>query len=128
MPARQLPDDPQEWLNRARSNLALARIQGQDIYLEDLCFNMQQAAEKALKALLIQGGVKFPYVHDIGQLLTLLEASGQSIPEALRQGARLTRFAVFARYPGVSPSISHAEYLEALSLAEVIVTWVEDQL
>ncbi len=32
MPARQLPDDPQEWLNRARSNLALARVQGQDIY------------------------------------------------------------------------------------------------
>ncbi len=128
MPARQLPDDPHEWLNRARSNLALARVQDQGIYLEDLCFNTQQAVEKALKALLIQCSVEFPYVHDIGQLLTLLETSGQSIPEALQQGARLTRFAVFTRYPGVAPSISHAEYREALSLAEIIVTWVEDQL
>jgi HEPN domain-containing protein len=128
MPARQLPDDPQEWLNRARSNLALARTQGQDIYLEDLCFNLQQAAEKALKALLIQMGVEFPYVHDIGQLLTRLEASGCAIPEALLQGARLTRFAVFTRYPGIAPSIGRAEYRDALALADAIVKWVEEQL
>ena len=41
------PDDPQEWLNRARSNLALAKNRIPDVYIEDLCFEAQQAAEKA---------------------------------------------------------------------------------
>ncbi len=69
MPIQYPPDDPREWLNRAHSNLVLAQTPGEDIYLEDLCFNLQQAAEKAIKGLLIKHGVAFPYVHDIGELL-----------------------------------------------------------
>jgi hypothetical protein len=61
------PDDPREWLNRARSSLAKAREGAAfaDIYLEDLCFDAQQAAEKAIKAVLLHLGVGFPYVHDL---------------------------------------------------------------
>jgi hypothetical protein len=33
------PDDPHEWLNRARSGFFLARRTGADVYLEDLCFD-----------------------------------------------------------------------------------------
>ena len=51
MPERYPPEDPREWLNRAQSNLVLAGMQGDRIYLEDLCFNAQQAAEKAIKDL-----------------------------------------------------------------------------
>ena len=40
------PDDPREWLNRARSNLAIAKSRVAGVYLEDLCFEAQQAAEK----------------------------------------------------------------------------------
>jgi HEPN domain-containing protein len=46
-PERRPPDDPQEWLNRARSNLVRATAAMPDVYLEDLCFDAQQAAEKA---------------------------------------------------------------------------------
>lgn len=49
MPERHPTEDPREWLNRARSNLALARAKSPGIYLEDLCFHAQQAAEKAIK-------------------------------------------------------------------------------
>jgi HEPN domain-containing protein len=56
MPELYPPEDPREWLNRARSNLALAREQKPGIYLEDLCFNAQQAVEKAIKGLLIKLG------------------------------------------------------------------------
>ena len=62
--------------------------------------------EKAIKALLIQRHVQFPYVHDIAELLTVLETTGQAIPQAIRQAERLTRFAVFTRYPGIAPPIS----------------------
>ena len=70
------PDDPREWLNRARSNLALAKNRVPDAYLEDLCFEAQQAAEKAIKALLIRSEVDFPYVHDLARLLSVLEEAG----------------------------------------------------
>jgi len=83
-PERFPPDDPREWLNRARSNLARARAKIPDAYLEDLCFDAQQAAEKAIKAVLLKKGVAFPYVHDLARLLTLLEEAGEEIPEAVR--------------------------------------------
>lgn len=125
MPERHPPEDPREWLNRAQSNLALANTQGAGVYLEDLCFNAQQAAEKAIKALLIQRGVAFPYVHDITQLLTILEQSGQEIPPSIRQAERLTRFAVLTRYPGVAPEVTTEEYAEAVRVAEAVVQWAE---
>lgn len=49
------------WLRRAESNLNIARLgRQQGILLEDLCFEAQQAAEKALKALLILLGGEYP--------------------------------------------------------------------
>jgi HEPN domain-containing protein len=46
---RYPPTDPREWLNRARSNLALAKSDTAGAFLEDLCFDAQQAAEKPSK-------------------------------------------------------------------------------
>ncbi len=68
-PERHPPDDPHEWLNRARSNLIQAKGVRRGVYLEDLCFQAQQAVEKALKALLLHRGTYFPYVHDIARLV-----------------------------------------------------------
>jgi len=127
MPERHPPDDPREWLNRAQSDLLLAKSYEEGIYLEDLCFHAQQAAEKAIKALLIRRGIEFPYVHDISELMTLLEGAGEFLPESIRKGETLTRFAVFTRYPGVSPPVSHEEYEEALNLAGEIVQWVKEK-
>jgi HEPN domain-containing protein len=128
MPERYPPDDPREGLNRAYSNLALASATGPGVYLEDLCFNVQQAAEKAVKALLIKHDVEFPYVHDIAGLLTLLEKVGEEIPESVQQAERLTRFAVFTRYPGIGTPVSHQEYEEALRTAETVIRWAEGRL
>ena len=66
---RYPPDDPREWLNRARSNLALARAVVPDVLLEDLCFDAQQSAEKAVKAVFICRGEHFPYTHELKKLL-----------------------------------------------------------
>ena len=52
-------DDPREWMNRARSSLAIAKNRVPQAYLEDLCFEAQQAAEKAIKAVMIARGIDF---------------------------------------------------------------------
>ncbi len=81
--------------------------------------------EKAIKGLLAARQVDFPYVHDIAQLLALLENSGASVPERLRDAAGLSPFAVFTRYPGVAPAVTEEKYREALALAEEVVRWAE---
>jgi len=58
MSAKRLsPDDPIEWLNRARSSLLHSQTEIKGVYLDDLCYDAQQAAEKAIKAILIYQGV-----------------------------------------------------------------------
>ena len=126
MPRRYPADDPREWLNRARSNLALAKAKRKGIYLEDLCFDAQQAAEKAIKALLIKLNVNFPYVHDLAELLTSVEKAGQAVPERIKRAEKLSRFAVFTRYPGIGPAIKETEYKEAVEVAMTVVKWAEN--
>jgi HEPN domain-containing protein len=88
VPKRYPPEDPREWLNRARSNLAEAKVGRKGVYLEDLCFDAQQAAEKAIKVVLIKQDVKFPYIHDLAELLTLADETGIKIPKVHENGRR----------------------------------------
>ncbi len=129
MPTTRLPpDDPREWLNRARSNLTKARNATPGVYLEDLCFDAQQAAEKAVEAVFIHRGERFPYVHDLNQLLQLLEDNGLSIPKYVREADQLSRYAVETRYPGLSAPVTPAKYRRALRIAEQVVRWAEAQI
>ncbi len=127
-PERLPPDDPREWLRRARSNLALAKAKGSGVYLEDLCFEAQQASEKAVKAVLIHHRRDVPRAHDLARLLSLLNDMGEAIPDAIRQAAELTPYAVLGRYPGPLRALTEVEYLRALAVAETVVRWAEDRI
>jgi len=85
MPRRAVPTGtPEEWLRRAKSNLVRAKqVKPAGAYWEDLCFDTEQAAEKAVKAILTHCKVQFPKIHDIGELLSLLDQSGEKIPEEI---------------------------------------------
>ncbi|MBW2143567.1 MAG: HEPN domain-containing protein [Deltaproteobacteria bacterium] len=64
-----------KWLKRAESNMARAkagRVSSEILY-EDLCFDAQQAVEKALKSLCVIHEIVFPKTHDIAYLIELLE-------------------------------------------------------
>ena len=122
---RLQPDNPVEWLNRAKSSLALAKQRSREIYAEDLCFQAQQAAEKAIKAVYISKKVAFPYIHDISQLLAALEKENVIIPNNIKTASTLTLYAAQTRYPGLEGPVSDEEYHEALVLAERVVVWAE---
>lgn len=120
---------PEEWIERAKSNLIRSkqpRLEG--VFYEDLCFDAQQAAEKALKALLISRGIPFRFVHDIAELLTLLEQNGITLSESVRDAAELSNYAVETRYPGLLERVTEEEYQQASTVAEKIVAWVETLL
>jgi HEPN domain-containing protein len=121
------PSDPREWLNRAASNLARAKAAIPEAYLEDLCFDAQQAAEKAIKAVFVRRGVAFPFVHDLTRLLTLLDQAGVGIPKYVWQAGRLTRFAVETRYPGLSGPVTERHYRAMVRIAEAVLKWAVRQ-
>ena len=121
---RYEPSDPREWLNRARSNLGRASVHTPNGYYEDPCFDAQQAAEKAVKAVLLHEGVDFPYVHDLDRLLRLVEGTGVGIPEDARQAGKLSRYAVFTRYPGFE-EVTEEHHRQAMEIARAVVKWAE---
>ena len=77
---------------------------------------------------MIDRGIDFPYVHDLGRLLFLLDERGEDVPDAIRAAAELTRYASVARYPGVLRPATVEEYSEAVETAEAVVRWVEQRL
>jgi HEPN domain-containing protein len=130
-----MPRDPNElgtsydWLRRAKSNLVRARQpKPEEVLWEDLCFDTQQAAEKALKAVLVARSIPFRLVHDIAELLTLLENQGIILPEEIKASAGLTDYSVESRYPGPFEPITEEEFEKALQIAEAVVAWSESQI
>lgn len=117
---------PQDWLRRARGNLARAKqVKPKEAFWEDLCFDAQQAAEKATKAVLTRREIDFPKTHDIRELLTLLSTSGEVVPEAIWEAINLADYAVETRYPGPAEPVTRKEYREAVAIAGKVVKWAE---
>lgn len=118
------PDDPTVWLKRANSSLLQSKQRSEGIYLEDLCFNAHQAVEKALKALLLKLGGKFPFTHDIVRLNTEIEKHIKPLPSELTNAEFLSAYSVASRYPGWDEPVTEQEYLRAVTAAENVVVWV----
>ena len=117
--------EAQVWVDFARADLAMAKAPLPDgARYEQLCFSAQQAAEKAIKAVLVSRGVAFPFVHDLRRLAALLpdDLSGR---DALDGVETLTPFAVTSRYPFSfrDSAVDKTEYDEAIRIANEVVSW-----
>jgi HEPN domain-containing protein len=77
---------------------------------------------------LISRNIPFRFVHDLAELLTLLEKNRVTLPETVRSAAALTDYSVEARYPGPFEPVTEAEFREALRIAEDVVAWAESQI
>jgi len=117
-----------EWIERAKGSLEIAQIKiVGHIHYEDLCFQIQQAAEKALKGLIIFYGAEPEFTHNIELLLTELEKF-TAIPQDVRQAMKLTAYAVQTRYPGGYDDITKEEYEKAIKIAQDCLDWVEKKI
>ena len=120
-------DDSKIWLARAESSFAHAKVGrvSKKIMYEDLCFNCQQAAEKAIKAILVHNNWNFPWTHDIEALLKLLKSKDVDIPPVIFQSEKLYRYATKSRYPGDEDPVTAKEYKEALKVSEKVLKWAK---
>ena len=125
-PDRETPGSAQDWIVRARGDLALACAPlPEGAFFEDLCFHAQQAAEKALKAVYQHHGWTFRYTHDLEELIAGLKRHGLEIPSQVEDAIVLTSFAWEARYPGLGEPVTVAEYQEALQQAQAVLDWAQ---
>lgn len=126
---RPAPGSPENWLGRAKGDLALAQVElPAGGFYEDLCFHAQQAAEKAIKAVFVRQGWSFPYVHNLGVLVAELERQGLAVPPEVKDAVPLTAYAYEARYPDVPAPVTAAERGQAVNLASRVVRWAEGRI
>ena len=121
----RIPGTPHDWLVRARSNLAHAKMDKPDEVLwEDPCFEAQQAAEKAFKAVLLHFNISFRYTHNLQELISTLLDNNIEVPDLVRHAAALTQYAVETRYPGLEP-VTEQDYHYAIKLADDVLLWAQ---
>lgn len=126
---RPVPGSAEDWLARAKGDLAIARAPlPEQAFYEDLCFHAQQAAEKSLKAVYQHHGWSFRYTHDLEELISGLKEKGLDLPPDVIEADALTGFAWEARYPGLGEPVTKEEYEEALQQAETVVGWAEKEI
>lgn len=119
-----------QWLAKAEEDLLVSGIiLGVEMASYDTAgFHAQQAAEKALKALLVQHQVDFRHTHEIQELLTLAEAVAVGIQARLAAAEALTPYAVGARYPGPQLPLDKGEATRQVEVARAVVAYVRDLL
>ena len=119
--------ESRRWLAYARSDLdaAHALLRDPDHYPRQVCFLAQQAAEKALKAVLVLLEVEFPFTHDLDRLREIVP-SGWQVKANFPNLYALSVWAVEARYPGDMPQVVEADAREALQTAEALYQGIVD--
>jgi HEPN domain-containing protein len=117
----------ESWLDRAKSSYDLSKNSIYGVFYEDLCYQAQQAVEKALKGLLIYYGIEPEFTHNIGIILKKLEKQVE-IPENIKESTDLTKYAVQTRYPGEYDELTKEDYEKSVSIAKNCIEWVENKI
>jgi HEPN domain-containing protein len=127
-------DEGQRWLEQAKEDLKWVRLLLAEGGFHLVCFLSQQVAEKALKAILYAQGEEMVLGHSVERLGAQVSLHLPKIREQAVRWAVLDGYYVTTRYPNSLPgSIPARVYQkdaaqEALSLAEEVVIFVEEQL
>jgi len=90
------------WLGQAANDLAHARHASDGGFFAQACYAAQQAADKALKALLLHAGHHAGRIHSVVGLRRRLGEAGIEIPDdvlSLADAQELTRLNIETRYP-----------------------------
>jgi HEPN domain-containing protein len=121
-----------DWIAQAQRDLEKSRLDVQYEYWEWACFTAQQAAEKAVKALLMYHGLE-AWGYAITPMLRRLE-NPQAHEDLVRRAQLLDAYYIPSRYPNGFPEGKPADYYnrdkaeEAVDAARTIIRFCQDHL
>lgn len=124
-----LRSEVSRWLRFAQEDLSEARRLSQSSVAipRHAAWLAQQASEKAIKAALIAEQIEFPRTHDLDALRALIPDEWKLMYIGA-DFARLSGYAVDARYPVDAPEISSENAAQAVRDAAEIVDVVMTQI
>jgi HEPN domain-containing protein len=116
----------QVWLMKAQHDLGSARklAEGPDSYLDTALYHCQQAAEKAIKGLLVFFGEPFEKVHNIPVLIHRGIQHAPELEDLLDSAEIITPYATLYRYPAILTEPDVEEYEQARAHAARIYSTV----
>jgi HEPN domain-containing protein len=120
MPTRYPASDPREWLNRAGCNFFLAKTKTPRVYNEELCFNLYETAQKALKAVILARTGSVPGTRHLEALLGM---AGEDAAALAPHAAALAPYETGAEYPSDLPPVTDEQYEAAMDAAHHILEW-----
>ena len=97
-------------------------------HIEKICYNCQQAAEKALKAFLAYHEVIIPKTHNISLLVNLCSTYDASIRLENKAAKKMTDYATISRYPDFVTTWSETDATLALKYAKRVLEKVNKSL
>lgn len=124
--------ETESWLKQAEEDLKYADAATTDAFYAWACFACQQAAEKALKALLIEHDVEFPRTHQLITLAQHAERTAPSVKDLRAQLDVLNQYYAPTRYAdlhgGTAPFEHYTEAMarEAITFARTVVTTIRE--
>lgn len=109
------------WIRQARTDLGLADmvLASAQVDPDPACYHAQQAAEKALKAVLVFLQVQYPFTHDLDAIRGHIPP-GWGVRGEFRNLKKLSDWSFKARYPGGWAPPTRTDAVEATRLARAI--------
>jgi HEPN domain-containing protein len=122
-------DEAKRWLRFAQDDLAAAEQAAttRELAPHIGCFHAQQAAEKALKSILVFLQIRIPFRHDLDEVRDLIPA-GWDVVTAHPDLSALTQWATIGRYPGNWPEATDHDAGDAARQARAVWETVLDDL
>lgn len=113
--------EARRWLKQAEKDLRSARNSLGTGDYEWACFQSQQSAEKAVKALLYLRGYRKILTHSIFELVKEVGSSEREFGQLTRQAKVLDSVYISSRYPnGIAGDLVPGEYYEQEDAEECI--------
>lgn len=114
-----LQSTAREWIESAERDVAVADDLARLGHWEACAFHAQQAAEKALKAVIIQRERRLDTTHDLVKLARDAKAG----PALVSCAEFLRPFYWGTRYPDAGGGVPPEDALEAVQFAKEVVRW-----
>ena len=124
----------QPWLDKAETDLIVARLVLVEGHYAHACFFSQQCMEKAMKAYLLDQSGKYPRTHRLVDLLTECVNFEPSFSKLQADCVVVDQYYIPTRYPDAVPSglpdnlPGEVEAKEAVDIAEVVFKFVRPLL
>lgn len=119
-----------EWLVFARRNLETAQLLiRENHYTDVIAFDIQQATEKALKAVYVYNNESVPRIHALDVLFNYANTNIQFKNINIKQLLTINDYYIAERYPGPRFSMPEMDEIsESMNIAQTILDQVSKHI